>query len=203
MTIDIIGQMRTSSPPLLAMFRSQLQGELLAQVLLSPGQSISDLARGLGAPVATVQREVARLVDAGILATNQVGRARLVRPDESNPALPPLRELVMIAFGPRYVVAAELSHVADIEVAFLFGSWAARHSGEVGPQPGDVDVLVVGHPDPDDVFDASERARHQLGREVNAAVISPAGWATGQEPFLQQVRQRPLVQIIGRSEEPV
>src|ERR1035437_1039136 len=110
--------MRTSAPPLLAVFRSQLQGDLLARVLLSPGQlSVSDLARVLGAPIPTVAREVTRLEGAGLLTTSRVGRARLVSGNDVNPALGPLRELVMIAFGPRQVINDERSeeHTSELQ----------------------------------------------------------------------------------------
>ena len=80
-----------------------------------------------------------------------------------------------------------------IEEIAIFGSWAARYLGEVGAVPDDVDVLVVGVPDRDDVFEASERASRRLRREVNATIVSPPRWASGDEPFLRQVRSRPRV----------
>jgi len=180
----------------MAIFRSRLQGELLAQVLLTTGSpTISDLARALGAPIPTVQREVSRLEAAGVLSSRRVGRARLVEADESNPALDPLRQLVLVAFGPRFVVAEELGAVAGVDAAYLFGSWAARYEGEEGRPPGDVDVLVVGSPDRDALFDACQRAGMRLRREVNAAVVSPERWAMASEPFLQEIQRRPLVQL--------
>ncbi len=87
-------QMRTAAPPLLPIFRSQLQGELLALVLLGQDQmTVSDLARRLGAPFATVAREVNRLEGAGLLRSRRVGRARQIAVDDDNPAVRPLREL--------------------------------------------------------------------------------------------------------------
>lgn len=186
--------MRTSAPPLLAVFRSQLQGELLARVLLSPGQlSMSDLARVLEAPVSTVAREVVRLVNAGLLVTRRIGRARLVAGNDDNPATGPLRDLVMIAFGPQPIITEEFSDLDGVEELLIFGSWAARYRGEAGPPPGDVDVLVVGHPDRDAVYDAAERSRGRLGREVNPVVVKAEQWQEAVEPFLQEVKRRPTL----------
>lgn len=191
---DNDSEMRTSAPPLLAVFRSQLQGELLARVLLSPDQlSMSDLARVLGAPVSTVAREVVRLEDAGLLVTRRIGRARLVAGNDDNPATGPLRDLVMIAFGPRPVITEEFSDLEGVEELLIFGSWAARYRGEAGPPPGDVDVLVVGHPDPDEVYDAAERSGGRLGREVNPVVVKPEQWQDAVEPFLKEVKRRPTL----------
>jgi len=193
--------MRTSAPPLLAIFRSQLQGELLARVLLDPGRfSVSDLARALEAPTATVAREVARLERAGLISTTRVGRARLVSANEANPAVAPLRQLVMIAFGPKLVIEQEFGSLAGLSELLVFGSWAAQYAGEEGPLPGDVDVLLVGSPDRDDAYDAAQRAERRLGREVNTIVTSPERWLAAAEPFLQEVKRRPTVQLVVRQE---
>jgi predicted nucleotidyltransferase len=192
--------MRTSAPPLLAVFRSQLQGELLAQVFLDSAEAstVSELARALGAPVATVAREVSRLAAAGVLLTNRRGRALLVSANETNPAVQPLRELVLIAFGPRQVITDEFGSIAGIQELLLFGSWAARYLGEQGPVPGDIDVLVVGEVDRDAIYDAAERAARRLRREVNPTTVSPARWASNEDPFLRNVRSRPLLPVIDK-----
>lgn len=191
--------MRTSAPPLLAVFRSQLQGDLLARVLLDPGRfTVSDLAREINAPVSTVQREVSRLERAGLFRTTRVGRARLVAGNDANPALAPLRQLVMIAFGPRQVVAEEFANLPGVCEIVIFGSWAARYAGEQGAVPGDVDILVVGQPDRDDVYDAAERAQARLGRPVNTTIVPPLRWATPDEPFLREIKRRPFVPVVGR-----
>jgi predicted nucleotidyltransferase len=85
--------------------------------------------------------------------------------------------------------------MSEVHGLFIFGSWAARYQGERGRTPGDVDVLVVGAPDRDDVFDASERAGHRLARDVNVTVVSCERWRTASEPFLQEVHRRPLVPL--------
>lgn len=188
--------MRTSAPPLLAVFRSQLQGELLAMVLLrDTANTIADLARELDAPLSTVHREVRRLERAGILRTEQMGRGRLVSANHENPAVHPLLELVAITFGPRHVVEEEFSRLAGVEGVYLFGSWASRNFGVEGRVPGDVDVLVVGSPDRDEVFAAADRAQIRLHREINATIVSVERWSESQEPFLRAIRSQPLLEL--------
>ncbi|MGH9891624.1 MAG: ArsR family transcriptional regulator [bacterium] len=193
--------MRTSAPALLAVFRSQLQGELLAQVMLASEEpTISDLASALAAPVSTVQREVDRLERAGILRTRKLGRGRLVSFDAANPAVPPLLELVAITLGPRRVVKEEFAGLAGINELYLFGSWAARYRGVEGKAPGDVDVLVVGQPDRDAVYDAADAAQRRLHREVNTTMVSAERWASADKPFLREIRSRPLVPVAAKTE---
>jgi len=189
--------MRPSAPPLVAIFRSRLQGEILARVLLSDQPiTIADLSRGLAAPLPTVAREVNRLHDAGILALNRQGRAQLVTADDRNPAVTPLRELVAIAFGPRYIVLEEFATVPGLTELYIFGSWAARFHGEPGPTPADVDVLIVGPADRDEAYDAADRATRRLHREVNPTVVSHKRWADETDPFIDQLKHRPLLQLL-------
>lgn len=78
----------------------------------------------------------------------------------------------------------------------VFGSWAARHAGEEGPPPGDIDVLVVGDPDRDEVFDAAERVEGRVHRRVGTTIVSPQRWQAATEPFLIEVRRRPHVVVV-------
>lgn len=80
-----------------------------------------------------------------------------------------LTQLLEITFGPRAVIAEELA-IQGAEQVVTFGSWAARHEGQTGPPPDDIDVLVVGRVDRADVCDAADRANARLGIEVNPVV---------------------------------
>ncbi|MBI4729153.1 MAG: ArsR family transcriptional regulator [Acidobacteria bacterium] len=192
--------MRTEAPTLLPIFRSALQGKLLAAVLLEPErtQSLTDLARRLAADVATVQREVSRLERAGILRTHRSGNMRLVGAETTSPAYGPLAELVLRVFGPVQVAADEFSSIEGAGDVYLFGSWAARYQGIEGPPPRDVDVLVVGSPNRDEVCDAALRAERRLGREVNVTIRSKEAWEAAREGFVRQVRSAPIVAVTGQ-----
>ena len=189
--------MRTAASPLLPIFRSRLQGDLLAQVLARPDgeHSLTELAGRIGGSVATVQRETERLEQAGILVSRRVGRSRLVSANTRSPVFEPLARLVLITFGPAQVVGEELTSVAGVTEAYVFGSWAARYEGMPGPAPADIDVLVVGSPDRDAVHDAVLRAEQRLGMPVNATVRSDGAWAEGTEGFIRTVRQGPLIAV--------
>lgn len=194
--------MRRSKSRPFPIFRSVLQGELLAAVLLDGQErTISDLARRLAAPVATVQREVACLEASGILVSRRVGQARLVTGNPSSPIVEPLTELVLRTFGPTVVLARELGGIAGVEQIEIFGSWAARYHGEAGQPPGDIDVVVVGDPDRDELFDAAQRAEHRLGREVNPLIVPRPRWDSGTEPFLRGIKERPRVVVVARTDE--
>ncbi|WP_103337065.1 ArsR family transcriptional regulator [Amycolatopsis sp. CA-126428] len=187
-----------TSPSLLPLLRSRMQGELLARVLLHPEReySITELAEASGVTPTAVLREVERLVGGGILEDRRVGRSRLVKARTDTPLYRPLSEVIAVTFGPLPLLAEALSGLAGVREAYIYGSWAARYRGEPGPPPGDVDLLVVGSPDPDALFDLAEGVSRRLGREVNVHRISPESWAADTaDPFLTSVRERPLARL--------
>ncbi|WP_328969482.1 ArsR family transcriptional regulator [Streptomyces sp. NBC_00239] len=193
------------SPSLLPLLRSPLQGELLALLLLHPEReyAITELANDFGASPSTVLREIGRLTEAGILADRKVGRNRLVTARTDTPLYRPLSDLMSVTFGPVPVLAEALAGLAGVRQAFIYGSWAARYNGEPGPPPADVDVLVVGDPDADELFDLAEEASRRLRREVNTHRLSPEAWASpSADPFLTSVRERPLIPLDLNRETP-
>lgn len=189
--------MRVAAPPLLPIFRSRLQGELLALVLADPARqwTIDELTDRTGEPYQTVATEVRRLQEADLLRATTIGRTKLLSANEANPYLRPLSQLATMAFGPPIVIGEEFASVDGIEVVYVYGSWAARYHGEPGPAPNDIDLLVIGRPDRDDVYDAARRAQQRLGREVNVTQRTRKQWDTATDGFSEQVRSSPMVEV--------
>ena len=129
---------------MLPLLRSRLQAEILTLVLLGPEQewSLTGLASRARASVSSVQREITRAEQAGVVSSRRLGNVRRVKAADS-PLTAPLTELLLRSFGPRQVLAEELAGVEGIESAYLYGSWAARYAGEVGRPPTDLDVLAI------------------------------------------------------------
>src|SRR5690349_7297381 len=75
--------LRTGAPPQVPIFRSRLQGELLARLLLGPEREMTmlDLAVMLRSDLGTVIREVERLARAGILTLRRTLAGRFVARD--------------------------------------------------------------------------------------------------------------------------
>lgn len=189
---------REQAPAVFPVFRSRLTAAILARIYIGDGEySIVDLASTAGTDTGSMTREVRRLEQAGVLTSRMVGRTKLVRANVVAPFYAALRDLVIIVLGPADVLGEELADVEGVSAAAIFGSWAARVSGEPGPTPGDIDLLVIGRPDRDDLYEAAGRARARLGREVNTVTVSPGEWQAGDDRFLAGLRQRPMVALAG------
>lgn len=190
--------MREAAPAVFPVFRSRLTAAVLARVYIGDGEySVAELARAAGTDTGTMTREVRRLGAAGVVRTRMAGRTKLVQADREAPFYRALRDLVVIVLGPAQVLGEELAGLDGVSAAAVFGSWAARALGEAGPSPVDIDLLVIGRPDRDDLHDAVGRARERLGRDINTAVVSASRWRAGDDPFLAGLRSRPLVRLPG------
>ena len=190
--------MRSVAPALLPVFRSHLQADMLAALLLDAGTeySMTDLARRLGAPLTSVHDEAKRLVAAELLVQRQLGRSVLLRANVNNRLVKPLTELVLLSWGPQHVVAEEFSHLASVEQVLIFGSWAARYHEKAGPPPRDIDVLVVGAPSRDAVYDAADRSERRLAMPVNPVIRNLDAWHDVSDPLLQQIKTAPVVTVL-------
>lgn len=191
--------MRSLAPALIPVLRSDVQGRMLADLLLHPDDEVTltDLARRVEAPLSTVHAEVGRLVASGILVERAVGRSRVLRANAGSALVRPLTELIALTFGPGVVVAEEFAAIPGVERVLVFGSWAARLHGEPGPPPNDVDVLVVGTPVRAEVYDAAERAERRLRLPVNPIVRSPERFGDGGDPLVREILSRPYVTAVG------
>ena len=190
---------RTSAPSLLPVLRSQQQGEILALLLGDPDLelSLTEISQRTGAPHPSVYREVERAEQAGLVTSRKIGNTRLVRANPASPYYPGLADVLTRAFGVPAVLAAVLRPIAGLTEACIYGSWAARQAGQPGVRPvGDIDVLVLGDPDRDQLYAALETAERRLGRPVQVTIRDPDWLTTGSVSFHDNVTSRPLYPLL-------
>ena len=199
---DSIQNVPQSAPALLPILRSDAQARVLSTVLLHPEKTwtVTALAAAAGVSQPTATREVRRLASTGVVTVAGDRNLRSVSVDTSALLYPELHGLVLKAFGPAAVLAEELADVRGIESAWIFGSWARRYLGDPGPPPADIDLLVLGHPDMDELADAATRAGSRLGRPVGPTVLTPEEWERPGDGFVRAVRDGPRVPVVGGEE---
>lgn len=193
--------MRTEAPALLPIFRSRAQAETLAWLYAHPNISfgLTELAGRVGASVSTLHREAERLVAARLVLESTQGRNRLLRANPEHPAADSLSRLLAVTFGAGQIVAEEFGDIPGADQVLIFGSWAARQSGEAGAAPNDLDVMVVG----DDVhrvdlYAAADRAQARIGLPVNLVMRTSRQWNDPSDRLVAQVKSAPLLDVTGQ-----
>src|SRR4051794_15138056 len=111
--------MRTSTPDLLPLFRSEFQVRLLALLLLRPDQAwtIPEMAERLEAPISSVHRELGRAERAGIVDRDSESRPHAFRAAEESPLFAPLADLLELTVGGGGAPRRAPAEVLDVEPA--------------------------------------------------------------------------------------
>ncbi|MEX2310721.1 MAG: nucleotidyltransferase domain-containing protein [Pirellulales bacterium] len=144
--------------------------ELLAVTLMHPDQwwYLSDLAAHLKRTPSSLQRELARLADAGVLETRQEANRTYYRPNADCPLLAELTGLIAKTVGVADVLRRALAPFArQIDWAFIYGSLARGE--EISES--DVDLLVIGGVKLSELARPLKSAERQLGRPVNPTIF--------------------------------
>jgi predicted nucleotidyltransferase len=155
-----------------ALFPKTRQG-VLATVYMDPTREwyLSDLARHLKVRPSSLQRELASLVETGILRRRADGNRTYYSAETESPIFGDLHGLLLRTAGLRDVLADSLERIRDrIDVAFVFGSVARKDE-----QPAsDVDLMIIGRIGLVELARVLKDAEDVLLRPVNPAVYTSA-----------------------------
>jgi hypothetical protein len=176
----MVRDMRRSG--LLDSLTTRTKQRLLAATVLDPDREwyLLELARQLGVPPSSIQRDLAGFVQAGVLRRRSHGNRVYFRADTDCPIFTELRSVLLKTAGLVEVLREALAPLsAKIELAFVYGSIASSEEHSTS----DVDLMVVGGAKLSDIASKLRRAEAQTGRNINPTVY------TGQE-FARKVGER-------------
>ncbi|MCC5865692.1 MAG: nucleotidyltransferase domain-containing protein [Wenzhouxiangella sp.] len=158
---------------------------------------LKEILRLTGMGVATIKRELDRMVEAGILTRTHVGNQHHYQADPSCPIHAELVAIVRKTLGLADPLRAALAPLAErITWAFIFGSMA-RGTGVRG---SDVDLMVVGDVTLDELSVALYPAQETISREINPKLYRPAEWlqlVASDDAFARNVLDNPRIDLIG------
>ena len=194
--------MPVESAPGSALFGTTRQA-VLALMFANPDrrfyqrQVIESLRMGSG----SVQRELERLVRAGVLTRTVEGRQRYFRANRECPIFDELRGIVRKTLGVARALEDAMSPLSKrIEVAFVFGSWASGTENA----DSDVDLMVIGDVSFSEVVNTVGSLQEELRREINPSVYPAKEFCrklSEGHQFLTRVTQGPKVFLIGDADQ--
>lgn len=176
--------------------RSRIRAAILALLVDTPGTRLHlrEIARRVETSAGTARRELGRLDAAGLVVREAEGRQVYYRAAEG-PLSDAVHEIVRRTIGAPSVVRRHLEGLQGIDRALVFGSYAA---GADTPS-SDIDLLVVGEPAPDDLTDRLEAAEDELGRPLNAVVMTAHELderRTRGDGFIRSVDAGPVIDVM-------
>jgi predicted nucleotidyltransferase len=183
---------------------SRTQQRVLALLFGQPGRSFyaKELIRLAAAGSGSVQRELVRLEQSGLVTARIVGNQKHY---QANPKSPIFRELCSITaktFGVAEPLRNALSVVASrIQAAFIYGSVAKRQDTALS----DIDLMVVADKLPyGDLVAALEVAASALERQINPTILSTRDFSQRvkeRKSFVSRVLAQPKIWLIGNEND--
>ncbi len=179
---------------------SRTQQRVLGLLFGQPERSYfaTELIALAGAGSGSVQREIQKLLGAGLITSREVGRLRYFQANPASPIFHELCQLMLKTTGIATPLRAALGRVRKpIDLALIYGSIAKSEA----TAESDIDLLVVADDlDLETLFRAIEPAEQLLGRKINPNLLSVAEFKRrrkDQNPFLTRVLAGPTIPLIG------
>ncbi len=164
---------------------------------------LNELRRLTGLGSASLQRELKRVVTAGLVDTQAVGNLRRFQANPQSPVFSELVALTRKTLGVVPVLREALTTLQpDLLSAWVYGSVAKQ----TDTASSDIDVMLVGnHLLLSEALACLETAEVQLGRKINPSCYSPQEFEHRRaEPdsFVNRVLSQPILPLIGNAYEP-
>jgi predicted nucleotidyltransferase len=158
---------------------------------------LRELVAASGGSASQVQKELARLTEAGLAIREPIGRQVWFRANPHSPVFVELKSLMSKTAGIADALRTALEPFGRrIRIAFVFGSVALGEHDAAS----DVDVLVVGTVRPSALAQARIALGARLGRPVQFAVLSSVELKerlAARDHFTVNVMRQPKIWLVG------
>ena len=166
------------------------------------GYHLSELRRLTGLGSASLQRELNRLADAGLVRSERVGNLRRFQANPQSPVFSELVGLTRKTLGVEPLLREALLPLAPgLQGAWVYGSVAKQ----TDTAQSDIDVMLVGENLLlSSVLELLVPLEAQLGRKINPTCYTPAEFERRRaEPdsFVNRVLAQPILPLIGDAHE--
>ncbi|HLJ26877.1 MAG TPA: nucleotidyltransferase domain-containing protein [Candidatus Angelobacter sp.] len=174
-----------------------MRRELLAYYFLNPTANhyVRELAGILQVDPTNLSRELRRLETEGLFIARVRGNQKYFGLNRGYPLFGEVRGIVLKTAGIVPVLRGALAHVPKIKEAYLYGSFAKEESDG----HSDIDVLIVGEPEPKVLEAVMRRLERSFGREINCTLLSEGELRrklARSDPFVEDIWHGRKVQLV-------
>lgn len=164
---------------------------------------LSELRRLTGLGSASLQRELNRLAEAGLVRSERVGNLRRVQANPQSPVYGELVGLTRKTLGVEPILREALLPLApNLQAAWVYGSVAKQ----TDTARSDIDVMLIGkNLRLAKVLELMVPLEAQLGRKINPTCYTSAEFQRRRaEPdsFVNRVLAQPIIPLMGDAHEP-
>lgn len=179
---------------------SDSQSRLLRWLFGQPerGYHINELLRLTGLGSASLQRELKKLAEAGLVRSERIGNLRRFQANAESPVYGELVALTRKTLGVEPMLKKALEPLAPrLDAALIYGSVAKG----TDKAKSDIDVMLVGSKlTLSKVLELVVPLEAQLGRKINPTLLTPAEFKrrrAERDSFVNRVLAQPTIPLIG------
>ena len=177
-----------------------VQQRVLGLLFGNPDRSFygNELLRLTKSGKGALKRELDRLLHAGLLTVQTLGRQKHYQANRGAPIFEELHGIVVKTFGMADILRNALLPLADkIAAGFVYGSVAKR----TDTARSDIDLFVISDKiSYQDLLQALQAAESRLGRKINPTLLSLAELARKRaegNSFVTRVLEQPKIFLVG------
>jgi predicted nucleotidyltransferase len=162
---------------------SKVRRKLLTLLLTNPDAQfyVREAARKIGEPADAALKELRNLEAAGMAYGKRRGNLQFYCADKSSPIFKEMRSIIIKtgAFGG--AIASSLEKIPGIRFAFVFGSFSQGRER----QSSDIDLMVIGTPDPYAISSNLKPVERALSRQIHFVIYPEKELGGKRSGFLQ------------------
>ena len=183
------------------LFSSKVRVELLGAFFLHPDKAfyIREVERITGEDHQNVSRELKNLEGIGLLISHRQGNLRYFQLNRQFVLYNELRSMYLKTRGVAAVLKETLMKIDNIEISFIYGSFAAGAESE----KSDIDLMVIGKIPLEDLLQRIREPEKILGREIQVSLYDPSEIITRlsqNDPFITEVLKNPKIVLTGNED---
>lgn len=183
-------------------FGSRIRAKILGWFFTHPEESffVRQIATILQEDPTNLSREMSKLENLGILTSKKIGNTKHFQANPHCAFFRELKGLVLKTAGVAGQIKVALERLTGVQFAFIYGSYA---KGEEKAH-SDVDLMIIGDVDVNQLDPLASSLEKRLGREVNYLLFSQVEFQAkkrAKDGFLMDVLGEKKIMVIGNENE--
>jgi len=151
-------------------FKSKARQAIFRLFFTNPEKSfyLRELERKLGTPVSILRKELVSLEKEGLFSSSRQGNLLYYSLNKEYPLYNEIKAIVFKTVGIQGALSKVLLDMKDIEVAFIYGSYAKNSSNA----KSDIDLFIIGSTNEDILVERINKLEKSLNREINYSIYT-------------------------------
>lgn len=182
--------------------KSRVRRKLLAFFFTNPKEDryLREIAAALREDPGHLSKELKKLERAGIVEGKVRGRNKYFSLNQQYPLYNELAAIVRKTIGWEGTLRQAIQDIPGVKAAFIYGSFAK----ETPTALSDIDLVIVGHVNEEELLLRIEKAEQALQREINYTLYTLQEWRAAkqkQDSFVTLLLSEPKRMLVGEVQD--